>query len=222
MKSQINTLLQVLSLSHKRNQLVGDRLRRGLSGGESRRLSIAIEALNDPEILFLDEPTSGLDASSALEYVVSNAHITSHSSTDTDIYSFTASSSCSIVLRVIATLLPSGIVSSPTCKPILCRKITPADRCVACATSPTTTTNSTIHQPSREVFECFDKVFVHAKEKGGAGQMVYFGDVQALPPYLGALNMSGPPGVNMADWISTYSSIALSLLSRDTQISLDI
>ncbi len=34
-----------------------------LSGGEKKRVSIAIGLINDPQILFLDEPTTGVDAS---------------------------------------------------------------------------------------------------------------------------------------------------------------
>jgi len=40
-------------------------LLRGISGGEAKRLSVGIEIISEPVVLFLDEPTSGLDANSA-------------------------------------------------------------------------------------------------------------------------------------------------------------
>lgn len=59
------SLMEDLGLKDCADTMVGNELRRGISGGERRRLSIAIQILADPLVLFLDEPTSGLDTVSA-------------------------------------------------------------------------------------------------------------------------------------------------------------
>lgn len=60
-------LLHLMGLNHVKNSRVGDELNRGISGGQLKRLSIAVEIVSLPNLIFLDEPTSGLDSSIALE-----------------------------------------------------------------------------------------------------------------------------------------------------------
>jgi len=62
----VDESLELLSLQPLRGAIVGDVLRRGISGGQRKRVSIGMELVALPSVLCLDEPTSGLDAASAL------------------------------------------------------------------------------------------------------------------------------------------------------------
>jgi len=63
----VKELLKGLGMENHADTIVGDMFRKGLSGGQKRRLSVALESLSRPETLFLDEPTSGLDSESAFQ-----------------------------------------------------------------------------------------------------------------------------------------------------------
>lgn len=66
---RIDVVLRRLDLDGVRDSLVGDEVTRGLSGGQRKRLNVAMELLSEPSLLLLDEPTSGLDARSAMQLI---------------------------------------------------------------------------------------------------------------------------------------------------------
>ena len=60
-------VIDQLGLTKSKDTKIGGAMVRGVSGGEAKRISIAIGLLNNPRIMFFDEPTSGLDSAISLD-----------------------------------------------------------------------------------------------------------------------------------------------------------
>lgn len=60
-------LLDAFGLREQGATIIGTPIRKGISGGQKRRVGIASQLITSPKILFLDEPTSGLDSSASFE-----------------------------------------------------------------------------------------------------------------------------------------------------------
>jgi ABC-type multidrug transport system ATPase subunit len=67
--TMVRDLIQQLGLSSASDTIVGNQKVRGISGGERKRLSIAVEMISAPSVIFLDEPTSGLDSTAAFTLI---------------------------------------------------------------------------------------------------------------------------------------------------------
>ena len=94
--------MELVELHPLRDALVGLPGIHGLSTEQMKRLTVAVELVANPSILFMDEPTTGLDARAA-----------------------------AVVMRTVRNTVDTG-------------------RTVVC----------TIHQPSIDIFEAFDEVFL--------------------------------------------------------------
>ncbi len=65
-RGRVQTILKQLELEATADTLIGSAEKKGISGGQRRRVNLAMELLTDPLVLFLDEPTSGLSSEDAL------------------------------------------------------------------------------------------------------------------------------------------------------------
>ncbi|ELR25358.1 ABC2 type transporter superfamily protein [Acanthamoeba castellanii str. Neff] len=68
-EQRVDRVMAELRLTHIADSRVGGSSSRSISGGELKRVAIAIELVSSPSLLFLDEPTSGLDSNGATDLV---------------------------------------------------------------------------------------------------------------------------------------------------------
>ncbi|KAG6478679.1 hypothetical protein ZIOFF_062123 [Zingiber officinale] len=62
----VERTIESLGLQAVRSSLVGTVEKRGISGGQRKRVNVGLEMVMEPSLLILDEPTSGLDSTSSL------------------------------------------------------------------------------------------------------------------------------------------------------------
>ncbi|CAF2089792.1 unnamed protein product [Brassica napus] len=140
----IEEVMELIELEPLRGMLVGYVGISGLSTEQRKRMTIAVELVANPSILFMDEPTSGLDARAA-----------------------------AIVMRTVRNTVDTG-------------------RTVVC----------TIHQPSIDIFESFDELFLLAR----GGEEIYVGPIghnssQLIEYFEGIRGVSKiKEGYNPATW----------------------
>ncbi|KAJ4718242.1 Pleiotropic drug resistance ABC transporter [Melia azedarach] len=159
-KMFIEEVMELVELNPLRQALVGLPGVNGLSTEQRKRLTIAVELVANPSIIFMDEPTSGLDARAA-----------------------------AIVMRTVRNTVDTG-------------------RTVVC----------TIHQPSIDIFEAFDELFLLKR----GGQEIYVGPLgrhsSQLINYFESID--GVPkikdGYNPATWM-----LEVSALSQEIALGVD-
>jgi ABC-type multidrug transport system ATPase subunit/ABC-type multidrug transport system permease subunit len=66
---KVDQVIEELGLKKCEHTLIGNPVKKGVSGGEKKRVCVAIELITAPSILFLDEPTSGLDSFTSFEVI---------------------------------------------------------------------------------------------------------------------------------------------------------
>ncbi|KAK7243373.1 hypothetical protein RIF29_38167 [Crotalaria pallida] len=141
----IEEMMELVELTPMRDALVGFPNMNGLSIEQRKRLTIAVELVANPSIIFMDEPTSGLDARAA-----------------------------AIVMRTVRNTVDTG-------------------RTVVC----------TIHQPSIDIFESFDELFLLTR----GGEEIYNGPIGPrscyLIDYFQGISQVGriKNGYNPATWV---------------------
>lgn len=74
-RRRVDDMLQLLHLEHCQDTYIGSPGKKGISGGERKRVATSMELIANPPMLFLDEPTSGLDTFTAFTVIQSLANL---------------------------------------------------------------------------------------------------------------------------------------------------
>ncbi|WKY01088.1 hypothetical protein Q1695_015243 [Nippostrongylus brasiliensis] len=135
--AKVEEVMSDLGLNDCADCIIGTRSRKGISGGEKKRVAFASEILTNPPILLCDEPTSGLDSFLAVQ-----------------------------VVNVLKKL----------------------------AATKSMTIAFTIHQPSSQVFELFDRVYMMAD-----GRVAFSGTQSDALQFWSDIGHALPPNFNPAD-----------------------
>lgn len=68
-RSVVEETMEELSLTSIRNSKVGSHLEQKISGGQRKRVNLALELMREPSLLLVDEPTSGLSSSDSVSII---------------------------------------------------------------------------------------------------------------------------------------------------------
>ena len=68
-KELVDEVIEELGLTGCADRIIGGTVVRGISGGEKKRVSLGVEMIFNPSVIFLDEPTTGLDSFTAASII---------------------------------------------------------------------------------------------------------------------------------------------------------
>ncbi len=174
--ARIDGLLDAFGLREQADALIGTPIRKGISGGQKRRVGVASQLITSPKVLFLDEPTSGLDSAASWE-VVNYLRGVARRNKASSSFSSPESSRVSECQRAVVS------ENSSTYQQQQCRLTKASTQLIVVAS---------IHQPSTSTFNLFDKLLLLS-----GGRPHYFGPVAAVADYFPAM----PPHVNPAEFL---------------------